>query len=68
MSNVNHLVKKAVDQHNEARERSTENMVTDLVQKIIKTESDIKRMQAEVVEMKKTLKDLEMPTPVSLEL
>lgn len=65
---VNDLVKKAVDQINEKAQASTEQQVNNLVHSIIDSESQIARLQQQVAEAKKKLKELEMPKPVSVDL
>jgi len=61
-------VQTVINKINEKAERNTEQTVENLVNKIISTKADIAQSQKNLVEYTKQLKELEMPTPVTLDL
>ena len=65
---VQNLIQKSVDAHNEKATAATETQVKQLVDAIISGEAQIATYQSQIVEYKKRLKALELPTPVKVEV
>jgi hypothetical protein len=65
---IQNLVQKAVDTHNETATKATETRVQQLVNAIIQNEASIANLQKQNDGHKKALKELELPTPVKVEL
>jgi hypothetical protein len=66
VSNVNDLVKGAVDAANRAATKEVEDKVSRLVNSIISAEAQIGRLATQIAEYKKELAAIQMPAPVAL--
>lgn len=68
MSEVSGLVQKALQEINDKAERTTEDRVKHLVNKIIAIKESIKQGEALLIEHHAELNALQMPKPVTLDL
>jgi peptidoglycan hydrolase CwlO-like protein len=68
MSDVDSLVKKALEEINNNKQTDVENKVKKLVNSILFAESKIKEMQNEIALCKKELKELQLPEKISVEV